>query len=344
MNNYIIVSYNGYAPVGGVERVTYYLKNILSFDNSVFVMSQDTTLKTISRVCYRLAGKRIGQLLLSVIISILLIFYSKKKVISHGFYVCLYPSDYVFAHGTARGLVNQLSKNVIIKKRSFHLTSFVEKLAMKHAKNIIAVSHDVKNELINNYNIDPTKIHVVINAVDTEIFNDTGRTDERIILYVGRIERAKGEERLFDLIKNIKSSDWKIIIASPNEDDRSKVDSSENCIFMNCNSQEDMAALYKRASVLFVPSYYEGFSLAVIEALSCGVPVMGHSIGLAFMTDLATLVPDSVMHYDQSTSYLEQVNAIHETFTTEKRTMLSEKCKKVFSLSRYTKELKNVIK
>jgi alpha-maltose-1-phosphate synthase len=61
-----------------------------------------------------------------------------------------------------------------------------------------------------------------------------------------------------------------------------KHDRADDIIFMEnkyINNREDMIELYSHAKCLVVPSVYEPFGIVNIEAMSCGTPVVGSSVG-----------------------------------------------------------------
>ncbi|MCA1785570.1 MAG: glycosyltransferase, partial [Desulfobacteraceae bacterium] len=93
---------------------------------------------------------------------------------------------------------------------SYHATCWLEKTAMENADGIIAVSETMKQNVMDLYRIDPEKIQVIYNGVDTRFFRDTSRPDiiknygidpaKPYILFVGRITRQKGIMHLISAI------------------------------------------------------------------------------------------------------------------------------------------------
>jgi glycosyltransferase involved in cell wall biosynthesis len=126
------------------------------------------------------------------------------------------------------------------------------------------------------------------NAVDTEFFHpgsDEPRGSEPTVLCVGRLHDA--QKRLSDVIRALARLPdcWRLRIAG-NGPDRETLerlsdelgvrDRIEYLGFVADASQ--LRALYRAASVVALPSAYEGLPMVLLEAMSCGTPVVGSDI------------------------------------------------------------------
>ena len=85
----------------------------------------------------------------------------------------------------------------------YRLSSWIEKTAYEGADRIIAVSHGMRGDVLESYpNVDPAKVDVVHNGIDTELYQPDPNTDliesvgidpsRPYVLFVGRITRQKG--------------------------------------------------------------------------------------------------------------------------------------------------------
>lgn len=103
------------------------------------------------------------------------------------------------------------------------------------------------------------------------------------ILFVGRLNRYKGVNILIDAFKQIKRKNIYLHIIGTGKDTEEFKEIAEddsNIIFYGFVSDEELIALYKKASVTVVPSiWYETFGIVIIESLKYSTPVIASSIG-----------------------------------------------------------------
>lgn len=107
-------------------------------------------------------------------------------------------------------------------------------------------------------------------------------TRDRYILYVGTIEPRKNIKILLKAFRIIRNTfDIKLILAGDKGwmyDDILKLPGElgikDDVIFTGYVNEQTILHLYNFASVFVYPSVYEGFGIPVVEAMSCGVPVV----------------------------------------------------------------------
>nr|MBU1327696.1 glycosyltransferase family 4 protein [Candidatus Omnitrophota bacterium] len=163
---------------------------------------------------------------------------------------------------------------------------------------LIADSHNTKSDIIKFYNISDSKIKVIYPGVDT---SDSSRlrsknianivrasseaaSREQYILFIGTIEPRKNIQGLikaFNLLRKEHNISHKLIIAGMKgwmyEDIFKEYENSafkNDIIFKGYVSDQELAELYKNASVFVYPSFYEGFGFPILEAFGHGVPVI----------------------------------------------------------------------
>jgi glycosyltransferase involved in cell wall biosynthesis len=150
-----------------------------------------------------------------------------------------------------------------------------------------------------------TRLELVPICVDTTLFcagdRDAARESHglaaagKIVIFVGRLERAKGVEQLVDslgLLAKHTSPIRLVIIGDGSERDameerarRSGV--LDQIVFAGWVAHDRLPAWLRATDALVLPSAYEGLPTAVIEALACGVPVVATPVG-----DVRRLVRD----------------------------------------------------
>lgn len=171
----------------------------------------------------------------------------------------------------------------------------VEFIAQK-AKKIISVSQDNYN-LIKSFfpNINPI---IISEGYDPKIFNiqNFDKTDllekygikysnQKIVLYAGRLSYLKGVDILLNAAKLYESKENIITIIAGNGALRkelkilSKKLELKNVYFIGHKSHRTLKKLYNIADVFAMPSRQEAFGLVAVEALACGLPVVCSEIG-----------------------------------------------------------------
>jgi len=149
---------------------------------------------------------------------------------------------------------------------------------------IIAQSDFMKEDLIKNYNIYNGKIKVINNPVDIEkihkLYNielNYYDNDKINLLAVGRLNKVKRFDILIDIVNNLDNKFFLTIIGSGSEKQTliKKIQSLnlENKVKI-LEFQTNPYNYMKNADVLLLTSKYEGFPNVVLEANTCGTPVV----------------------------------------------------------------------
>lgn len=167
--------------------------------------------------------------------------------------------------------------------------------AAQHADKIIAISQQTKQDLVHFFDIAPETIDVIYQGchpafkqdVSSEVFASIQQKynlPSTFILNVGSIEPRKNA---FQIVKAIENLDIPLVIVGKetsysNEIKRYIAEKKmENTVlFRKVDNMEDLAVLYKRASIFVYPSSYEGFGIPIVEALYSGTPVITSNTGV----------------------------------------------------------------
>lgn len=173
------------------------------------------------------------------------------------------------------------------------------KKAIKLADRIIAISNYTKEDLVQHMGVRPERIQVVHLATDAgykpvedkpliDRVRQKYRLPEKYILFVGAIEPRKNIQTLIyayaRLHKRYREELGLVIAGAKGWQNKDiyqtveKLEIDDRVVFPGYIAKEDMSALYSGATVFVYPSLYEGFGLPVLEAMSCGVPVITSNV------------------------------------------------------------------
>lgn len=173
------------------------------------------------------------------------------------------------------------------------------KYSIENADHIITISQSAKQDIINLYNVNEKKITVAYPGYRGDIFRPLKdqnkrleilkkyqiQSNDRYIIYIGTIQPRKNLLRLMEAIKEIK--DLKLVIVGKTKGQgRSgwmfeeiinypkELGMEDRVIFTGFAPTEDLPFLLNGALAYILPSLYEGFGIPVVEAMSCGTPVI----------------------------------------------------------------------
>ena len=183
-----------------------------------------------------------------------------------------------------------------------------EKRLLTLADGIIAANPDERADLIWRMGVPTERVCTIPPGVDLELFQPRSQAaaraeigialDERIVLFVGRIDPIKGIDTLVDAAEIILSrpsttpSSTFLIVGGDVDENGMPVgplaDIAEsverrgiapNVRLVGSQPQDRLPLFYTAADLVAVPSRYESFGLVAVEALACGIPVVASRVG-----------------------------------------------------------------
>lgn len=181
---------------------------------------------------------------------------------------------------------------IIIHFHAFSAESTIDKdysnlydRIFKMADTIIVLSESWKKGIIKDLKIEESKIKVIYNPCPQIVLNDNIQKTNTI-LYAGTIENRKGYKDLIIAFAKIAViyPEWKIIFAGNGAINEGKSLSKElhienQVVFKGWVSGIEKEQLFREANIFCLPSYAEGFPMAVLDAWAYGLPVITTPVG-----------------------------------------------------------------
>jgi glycosyltransferase involved in cell wall biosynthesis len=171
--------------------------------------------------------------------------------------------------------------------------AFVEPLAFRRARAIVACSRGLARDIVREYPFCRDKIHVIQNAIDVarmrrpaDFHRDDIRRglgfseDDKVFAFValGHFER-KGLPILIEAVAQTRQSNIKLLIVggrdtlvAPYRKQANDLGLGAQVVF--AGSQADVRPLLWAADAFAFPSFYEAFSLVILEAAAAGLPII----------------------------------------------------------------------
>lgn len=113
--------------------------------------------------------------------------------------------------------------------------------------------------------------------------------DERVLLYAGRIEPLKGLDVAIDALAALEPPRPLLLIVGGDghataemrrlHARAARAGVADRLRFVGSQPQAELPAIYSLADVCIVPSFYESFGMAALEAQACGTPVVASRVG-----------------------------------------------------------------
>jgi starch synthase len=183
----------------------------------------------------------------------------------------------------------------------YRVSSWVERTSYENAAAIIAVSHGMRADVLDCYpNVDPAKVHVVHNGIDTEQYRPVESTgalkrlgvpvDEPYVLFVGRITRQKGINHLLRAARDFAPGIPLVLAASSPDTPEMGQEVAEAVDELNATrggvhwldtqlTRDDVIELLSHALLFACPSVYEPLGIVNLEAMACEAPVVASAVG-----------------------------------------------------------------
>ncbi|HWS37839.1 MAG TPA: glycogen synthase [Actinoplanes sp.] len=183
----------------------------------------------------------------------------------------------------------------------YALSSFCEKTAIEAADAIIAVSGGMRRDVLKAYpSVDPDRVHVVYNGIDTQLYQPDRNTDvvDRLgidrdrpsVVFVGRITRQKGLPYLVRACADLPSDAQVILLAGAPDTPEIAAEvaglvaelqkTRDGVIWVQeMLPKQEVIQVLTHATVFVCPSIYEPMGIVNLEAMACETAVVATATG-----------------------------------------------------------------
>lgn len=255
-----------------------------------------------------------------------------------------------------KGLFGKLT---VILNPYHWLVLTIERMIFKghRFKKVIAMSGLIKNNIMDNYQVNGNDIVVMYHKVDLERFHpeNKGRyseeirrrysigKDEFVVLFVGSGFERKGVKYLLKAAELLRYPVTVLIVGKGSENRFKRYVNRQRVIF--CGPQKDVHKYYAASDVFVMPAIYEPFGLVYLEALASGIPVIATGLSGA-----AEIVQDGINGFiitlpEDYPTIAEKIQfLIDQREEREAMAMNARKLAESFSFAEYADEIMNLYK
>ncbi len=210
--------------------------------------------------------------------------------------------------------------------------------ACRIADKIIAISEQTKVDIVEFYQVNPSKISVIYQDCDASFHQKVSdekkwkikvkyHLPNRFVLSVGTIEKRKNQVNTVEAFAKIKEADLHLVlIGKPTEYQEEVIKTAEKLHIrqrvhiINCADFLDFPAIYQQAQAMVYISHFEGFGIPILEALNSRLPIVT-STGSCFRE----VGEDATLYADPNNVEVIAQQLQKALFDTETRKFLIEK-------------------
>ncbi|TQL51132.1 glycogen synthase (ADP-glucose) [Ornithinicoccus hortensis] len=189
----------------------------------------------------------------------------------------------------------------------YAVSSYAERTAYEGAAGVIAVSAGMREDILASYpQVDPAKVHVVHNGIDSQLWqrdtSDAARAvlaehgvdpDRPSAVFVGRITRQKGLPYLLRALREVPPEVQVVLLAGApdtkeiaaevkglTDELRTQRGADSTVVWIEeMLPRQQVIAFLSHATVFLCPSVYEPLGIVNLEAMACGAAVVATATG-----------------------------------------------------------------
>jgi glycosyltransferase involved in cell wall biosynthesis len=149
------------------------------------------------------------------------------------------------------------------------------------ADRVVVTTAAIRHKILHRYQLRPELVRVIPNYVDTGLFAPGPAEDRRPnrLLYVGRLDEEKNPRALLEAIRGL---DVELMMVGRGSLGQALAREAEECrlpvTFLGNLPNHDLPRLFNSAAAFVMPSFIEGHPKGLLEAMACGMPVIGTDV------------------------------------------------------------------
>lgn len=291
---------------GAIEKVIFNLSyNLAQLKNEVYIYDiRDSSRENLGPGIH---VKEINQIIKNSDL-IKTMYFSFSSKVQNSFFNKKMKYNIIHAHLGITSIIHSIPKNVPIVFTPHNKKWFIESkkwnmqdmiqiksdiMAIKKASAVIALNVNAKQVFIKKSGVSEDRVHIIPNGVNTDLFYpneyETYDNIDFSILCIGRIEPLKNQLAILEAISLIEKENLniKVTFIGPIEDYdyynkmisfSKKHDIYKSIKFLRNLPIEEVIRQINLSTIFVFPSLTEVFSLALLEAMSCGKAIIASSI------------------------------------------------------------------
>ncbi|MCA9371371.1 glycosyltransferase family 4 protein [Candidatus Woesebacteria bacterium] len=208
-----------------------------------------------------------------------------------------------------------------LKKDLYKLKKWTE-ISVRKAQKIITVSKATKKDVMRYYEVENSKIEVVYNGFQqkkaekskNDVLKEYRLKKNNYIFYLGTVQPRKNILTLIRAIDELRKThpEMKLVVAGKKgwkyDEIYAEMDKRDYVVATGYETWEAICSLYQSAFCFVLPSLYEGFGIPILEAMSCGAPV------IASQTSSLPEIGGNACLYFDPTDHMQLVEELEELY------------------------------
>jgi glycosyltransferase involved in cell wall biosynthesis len=218
---------------------------------------------------------------------------------------------------------------------------WLEKRSLNRSDAVVILRERQKPFFVNELKVPTSKISVIPNGIDTNIFKPLNIPKKNQIIFVGRGTVPKGLDILLEAADYI-NADLLIVTQKIDQHLLDIAKSKPNVRVKFHSTPQELVKLYSESKVFTLPSLDEEQPLTVMEAMACGLPVVVTKVaaadlvingrnGIVIERHEAYVLQQALEHMLSSEDKIKQFGSINNRFI-----------EKNYSINRVTKDYENL--
>ena len=168
------------------------------------------------------------------------------------------------------------------RRRTVAFGKSFDRKIYKPYRHVVCISEGVKTSMADWLPEIESKLITIPNGVNIDEFDTTPQLDQNsecpVIISVGRLQRMKNYQGAIKACALLKDLNFEYHILGDGDEKPAMRKLIEEKRLANkvklLGFQSNVAKHLSRSNIFLMPSYWEGFGLAVVEAMACGLPVV----------------------------------------------------------------------